>query len=568
MSSITPASFVDDGSSFSKRMPRKPHTAHISAWLNSTGSETTSAYTGSYIDDGADMLLPSKQASGFGPINPKFYKQRKRRDDESCGPWNEDIQKAVVGDITQSLEKMRGIGGIEVKKAYENSGERQDKERKKDTITIPLPPRWGTFIIKADDGRVIVVEEHGEFDSGPKAEKEESGNKWVKAPTTISLPLSTPYSSEQECDKRPHKGKKKHKNVPEPIKMLTTILESEYEEDGDQASVGEDLMSPTDFVMTGGAGGWPSRHTSPVRSLIELGHSSRHSARKSLTKEKLESPVRSLPGSWPSPLQSPTKSVISVSDRSTSTGNSVQSWGKQSSRHSRGCKEFHKYSRHDGDNVSMRTHSTYKPPAVEDAPDTSSENASALKAGAWDKSHKSNSGDWGGSKIGSKHGSSSKKGSEKSWKAANEETWETEQPDSENNHASSIVQNWVSDRIKTTSDASTHKSRSRQHRNHNGSRSKSHVSSEASWDGYEKPKTMSEVSVAGTESERSLTDSQTSSRHSRRSAASEHRSHRSSRHESEVNWGGSEQSWGQSQKANCDGWGGDRTDSESGRGWD
>jgi hypothetical protein len=51
---------------------------------------------------------------------------------------------------------------------------------------------------------------------------------------------------------------------------------------------------------------------------------------------------------------------------------------------------------------------------------------------------------------------------------------------------------------------------------------------------------MSEVSVAGTESERNWGGSQAS----RRTKGSEHRSHRSSRRGSQAGWGGSEQDWG------------------------
>jgi hypothetical protein len=515
------------------------------------------------------MLLPSEQIPGFGPINSKFYRQRKRRDDDGRGPWNEDIQKAVAGDITHSLERMRGIGGIEVKKAHERGGERREKEKKKDTVTIPVPPRWGTFVIKSDDGRVIVVDEDGEFDSGPRPGNEQGGSKWVKAPTTISLPPSlTSYASLEEDEDNGHKSKKKHKKQPEPLKSLTPIIESEYEEDGYQPSVSEDLMSPTDFFMTGGVSGWPSRDASPVRSHIKSTRSSMHSTSKSPMKKKSKSPVRSLPGSWPSPQQSPTKSIISVSSTSTSAGEVVQSWGKEGSRHSDGSRRSHRSSRHDADNVSVRTHSTYKPPAVEDAPDTSSEDASLLKAGAWGGGHKYSAGGWVGSKANIKHrSSSSKNGSEKSLKDTNQHTWNPAQPTSDHDHAPSIVQNWVGDRIKTVSETSTHKSRSRHHRSHSHSHSHSHTPSETSWDGYEKPKTMSEVSVVGTGSERSSTDSQTSSRHSRKSRTSGRRSHRDIRLGSEVNWGGSERSWGESQKAKCDGWGGDRTDSESGRGW-
>jgi hypothetical protein len=545
MSSITPASFVDDGSSFEKRIL---HPTHNRKWLNDAASDTTSAYSGSYIDDGADMLLPSRRAPGFGPINPKFYKQRKRNENENDA-WNNDIQKAVGGDIGRSLEKLRGIGGVEVKRHTETLD--KHGKRRKDTITIPLPRRWGTFIIKADDGRVIVVDEDGEFDSGPQVQQEP--RKWVKAPTTVSAPPS---------EKR-RESKTKHLG---PIKSLTPIPESEYEE-GCVLEGGEDLMSSTGFFMTGGASGWPERSASPIKS--------RQSSRRSNSLNPA-SPMRSLPGSWPSPLLSPSKGA-SVSGMSTS---SAEPWGGVKSRSS---KKSHRSSRHGDDNVSTKSYSTYKPATVEDAADTSSANGSLAKEGGWGSSQKSKGDEgnggpngsetgwgedkqasengWGGSKNSS---SSSIKSSHRSSRPADDtDIWSEQplprgilseqplpsgirpgQPLPSRHNVPSVAQNWIGDHVKTISEASTHKSRSHHHKHHSHSRSRdpsTHLSppSEVSWDGFEKPKTMSDVSVAGTGSERSSPESRQRSRRSNRT----------------DNWGGS-------QEASV----GERTDSESGLG--
>jgi hypothetical protein len=507
MSSITPPSFVDDGSSFEKRIPHGLHPAHISNWIHSSGSETTSAYTGSYIDDGADMVVPSRPAPGFGPINPKFYKQRKRHENEERGVWNDDIQKAVAGDIGRSLERMRGIGGVEVKRA--DRGERQVKDKKKDTVTIPLPPKWGTIVIKADDGRVIVVDEDGEFDSGPKVqEPEKPETKWIKAPSTIDLPPPPPPKRDRT--------KKKRKHILEPIKSLTPIPESEYE-DIHEPDASEDIMSPTGFFMTGGASGWPS----PVPSSIA---SPRKSSKRSSSLKK--SPAVSVPGSWPSPPNSPTK----YSDTSTS---SEQSWGEKSRRSGKS----HKSSRHEGDDVSTKTYSTYKPPVVEDALDSSSDRAPVFEDGGWGVGLKGSVDEWVGSQKGSADGwGGSQKGSVGGWggstKSSKHSATPTAIPDPIPTAAPTAIQNWVADRAKTVSEASSHKSRSRSHR--------SRAPSESSWDGFEVPKTMSEVSVAGTESERNWSGSQAS----RRTKGSEHRSHRSSRRGSQAGWGGNEQDWG------------------------
>jgi len=67
-------------------------------------------------------------------------------------------------------------------------------EKKKDTVTIPMPPQWGTFVIKAEDGRVIVVDKDGEFDSGPQKAVSEQQRPWVKAASTVepTSPTRTP----------------------------------------------------------------------------------------------------------------------------------------------------------------------------------------------------------------------------------------------------------------------------------------------------------------------------------------------------------------------------------------
>jgi hypothetical protein len=498
MSSITPTSFVDDGSSFEKRIL---HPSHNPKWLSTSASDTTSAYTGSYIDDGADLLLPSRRAPGFGPINPKFYKQRKRKENEN-GLWNDDIQKAVAGDIARSLEKMRGIGGVEVKRPTGDRIDEREKKRK-DTVTILLPRRWGTFVIKANDGRVIVVDEDGEFDSGPQLQQQSA--KWVKALTTISIPPSSP-----------RKDKKTGNRHLEPMKSLIPIPESEYE-DGYIPFEGEDTTSPTGFFMTGGANGWPSRSASSIKS--------RRSSRYSLLL-KPQSPVRSPPGSWPSPPQSP------VTDTS-----SAESWGKGRSHLS---EKSHRSSRSGDDDVSTKSYSTYKPATVEDGSDMS-EKASLVKEGGWRGSQKSKRDDWSSSHKGSEdRWGGSKKSSRQSWgsnkhSSIGADIW-PEQPPANTHPAPSVIQNWIGDRVKTISEASMHKSQSHGHKSRSHSRTSStyHApSSEATWDGYEKPKSMSEVSIAGSGSARSCKQTD---------------------------------DWKGSQEANVDGRGGERTDSQSGSG--
>lgn len=585
MSSITPPSFVDDGTSFQKRVPHRPHPAHIADWIDSTGSDTLT-YTGSFVDDGADMLHPINQAPGFGPIDPRFYKQRKRKDAKD-GVWNDDIQRAVAGDMQRSLARLRGIGNVEVKKPSDVI----DKGKKKDTVTVPVPPKWGTFVIKGDDGRVIVVGEDGEFDSGVKAKDgDEQLGKWVKAPTTVSV-VSKPAP---KLSRSKHgKSRSKKDLLQSPIKELTAIPESEYEDIHQPSVVGKDLGSPTGFFMTGGASGWPSRAATSVASPAKSKLVSRHSSTASPV--KLASSTHSPPGAWPSPLPSPTRSTI-VSERSSTKKASVNSWGE---RHSHRSDKSDKSWKKDVDTVSVRSHSTYKPVTVEDAADTSSsEILKPVHDVEWGGSHAGSAKSWAGSKKSSQRSNSSeKKASVSGWesspqgsvkssrhstKAPNSHAWTNLQPtNAEPFAAPASLQNWVGARLETVSSASdtstrrTRRQRSQSHRSHSHAPSEQQWSgseqyddrlSEVTWDGYEKTKTLSDVSVVGTGSERS---SRAPSQHSQRSHETHrsHKSHRSSTHGAPENWTGSEHSWAQSQKANVDGWGGEETDGDGEGGW-
>jgi hypothetical protein len=164
MSSITPQSFVDDGGSFTKRVPHGLDQRRVAKWISGGDSEV-SGYTGSYIDDGADMLLPQRPAPGFGKVNTKFYKQRKRKEEKDA-VWNNDVQKAISGDIQRNLAKLRDLSGVQVKRpGREHSGKERKKDQQdedvKDTVTIPMPPPWGTFVIKAGDGRPVSNQRDG-----------------------------------------------------------------------------------------------------------------------------------------------------------------------------------------------------------------------------------------------------------------------------------------------------------------------------------------------------------------------------------------------------------------------
>jgi hypothetical protein len=586
MSSITPQSFVDDGGSFTKRITRGLDQRHIAKWIASNGSDT-SAYTGSFVDDGADMHLPLGAAPGFGPIDTRFYKQRKRKESKHGAEtlWNDDVQKAISGDIQRNLDKIRGLGRLEVKKTNRDS--RQDeivgeqKQVKKDTVAVPMPPQWGTFVIKADDGRVIVVDKNGEFDSRPRKTGSEQPKHWVKAASTIepsspvrgSIPPSLPKhrtsrlsherSKESRKEKTERQKKDKHKKSRQSQHSLPTILtpipESEYE-DGYLPSGGDDIGSPTDFMMTGGASGWPSsRATSmaspvlsvsdgyeyigpkaPIKAISEgfrhvsprsRGHKDVVRELDSWTEEKKTSPVRSPPGGWPSPELSPAKETSkAVSEKFWDGGQCESTWKAGSPSHSYKSDKSHHTNRSgksrnqkkDSENASAKSHATYKAPTVEDAANNSSGEKEDYIVAGWGGNVKSSgTQDWGGNKKNGKKSfstphphtwASSKSPSEQSWskrpKAADNPSWTDVEPSTFRQHASNPT--------------SVH------------SGSPTRPSSDATWDGFEKKKLASEVGVVDIRSERGSLG-----HHSQGTLAS----HRSSRHAQTTGWEDSQTGW-------------------------
>ncbi|KAI4672269.1 uncharacterized protein J4E78_000769 [Alternaria triticimaculans] len=610
MSSITPQSFVDDGGSFTKRTPRGLDHGHVAKWVTSNSSDT-SAYTGSFIDDGADMHLPPGAAPGFGPIDTRFYNQRKRPQpkDGAGTMWNEDMQKAISGDIQRNLEKIRGLGGLEVKKSDRNQGTNETAggrgEKKKDTVTIPMPPQWGTFVIKAEDGRVIIVDKDGEFDSGPQKAVSEQQRPWVKAASTIepasparpSFPPSPPKhcnstrpSKEASGDSRKQKTKseKKDKNKKSrqshhsPPKALTPIPESDYE-DGYLPYDGEDIGSPTGFMMTGGASGWPSSKPtsvaspaisvsdgyeyiapgSPLKTISEgfryvtpasRGYKQVVPKSDSWVEEKRSSPVRSLPGGWPSPELSPVKENREAGpERSWDGGQFEGAWKAASPSHSHKSDRSHRMSRSgnartskkDFDNGSVKSHSTYRAPTVEDAPSDSSREKEDHIATGWGGSVKSDvSHDWDANKKNSEENDktagwasplnnphpytwgSTKSPSEKSWsnrpKAADNPAWTGIEPFT----SQSVVNSPTTSRVGGLT----------------------RPSSNTAWDGFEISKGTSDAGVVGTDSERgslgnqSRVSSQPPTHRSHRSHDTR-TSHRSNRHGKTTGWEDAQAGW-------------------------
>ena len=386
MSDVTPFSYIDDGVSFAHRLPPSTSFINISQWLNSTASDATSTYTGSYIDDGADLLLPT--GPGFGKIDPRFYKHKKRRGIEDAGLWNDSIARAISGDVQRSVAKMQGIADLEVKRPEKNKEEDRKRRQRRETVRVPAPIKWGTFIIKGDDGRIIVIDEKGEFDSGP-VKKADINNgvangekRWVKAASSVGVPSSTHQSvlpddstttstKDNESDSKPRlRGKSKPRasrlcDLALKTKSLSTIPESSYETDS-YVKISP-LASPTNFFMTGGLSGWPSRAPTPDPPSPIVPHSITWDTTSPLrgtqadVKSNLLSPVHSPLGRWPSPPSSPVKSNSSFSDLKHH-----EVWDKGSSRSSKGGKTKSRSSSSEKktkkvDDMSTKTYSTYRP---------------------------------------------------------------------------------------------------------------------------------------------------------------------------------------------------------------
>jgi len=599
MSSITPQSFVDDGGSFTKRIPRGLDQRYVARWIARSKSET-SAYTGSFIDDGADMQLPPGVAPGFGPIDTRFYKQKKRKEsrDGVETVWNDDVQKAISGDIQRNLEKIRGLGGLEVKRTdrdgYQDKKPRDQEKAKKDTVTVPMPPQWGTFVIKADDGRIIVVDKDGEFDSGPQKALSEQPKHWVKAASTVEsaslakglVPHSTPMhrmSSRQTKERSKQKQKQKsgteksmrnnksRRSHLSSSKTLTPISESEYEE-GYLHSDGEDMGSPTGFMMTGGASGWPSsRATSVAPTAVSVSDAYEYivpgSPVKAISKGFRYVRPRSqdykdivpASNSWIEKKVSP--DILSVkgdtkvlSEASWDGGQFESAWKVASPSHS--CKSHRSThtsnkspkSKNDSDSASGKSHTTYKASTVEDA-----SGEEDYIATGWGGSVKSTGTQgWGRDQNNNERSSSSKKEDrESAWtssantphphtwagvgsKSSSERSW-SKRPKATDNASWTGVESPTFQRI-ANSPTSVHFG------------SPTLPSGDTTWDGLERNKSTSEVGVVDTGSEHASLgrQSRVSSLQSARRSHGSHdtrRSHRSSKHVHTTGWEDGQAGW-------------------------
>ena len=319
-------------------------------------------------------------------------------------------------------------------------------------------------------------------------------------------------------------------------KPLPSIPESDYESD-DPVEISP-LASPTNFIMTGGLSGWPSRAASSRLPSPIVPHAiiwdtlSPPRGSNTYTRSKTSSPVCSPLGGWPS------TPLLHSRDGSEFIGLKRHKSSKLRSRYfSRQKNEEEEY-----DEIYTKTHLNYQPPDLVEVvydktppgevsySQTGWDVEKAVSMQEWDKNDNDNIKGWGGSH---------KDGSITSF-----------------NHISTISDlGWGNSAKSPVWDGSAIASKSHSSQAWDND-AQSHNDVNDDWDGFERLKTMSEVSVAGSGSERSWAGSQRSHR-SHRSVCTDRTqtSHRSNRH-GQTDWEASQS--GKEAHSN-DGWRGSNT---------
>ncbi|KAL5426213.1 hypothetical protein PMIN04_002109 [Paraphaeosphaeria minitans] len=370
LTSITPPSLVDDGVSLSRRMPRAGH-RDINSWLEGTRDSAAhrvlpltpaasdTLYTGSFVDDGADMVYPTMPViPGCGIVDRAFYSKGKPRKSKYDEEWTVEKEKALAGDMWRSLAKLRRVARVEVKDAGEADKREKRKRRKKHRIgaveddgrvRIPKPLKWGTFVIEGSDGRVVIVDKEAEYDSGRPGENKEAVIREVEYEEKIAKRKAKEAEKrdrehekelraraaaearerrkrEQEerareratSDKQQRKEKHMNRRRHQPSsRLLTPIPEADTPEENATG-----IASPTKFFMTGAKSERSSTTHLP----------------RMLSAEPL-SPTKSPPGAWPASQLSSIKSMSLVESAksptalstTTSITKSEDSWAEKPS---------------------------------------------------------------------------------------------------------------------------------------------------------------------------------------------------------------------------------------------
>lgn len=253
MSAMTPPSFLDDGVSITDRLPQGLDGQRIAKWVSRSSFSDTSFYTGSFFDDDEDMVV---RGGSISDRRPGYEKREGGRKQGGERGWNENTKRAVSGDVRRHVVKIRDLRGkVQVKKV---------KGVEKEKVVVPVPRQWGPFVIKDKDGRVVVVDGEGEFDSGPQdihdggkqqerrwvraASTVESASPFFVAASTVLPPLDHQmdgdwFTKQAEAAKREH-TKDEWNMIQDFARPLTPIPESE-DGNGSSATSGEFIRSST-----------------------------------------------------------------------------------------------------------------------------------------------------------------------------------------------------------------------------------------------------------------------------------------------------------------------------------
>jgi hypothetical protein len=185
MSDISPASYIDDGFDFDKRV-LEPSGINVAKWLHSLSindGASTVVKACSYFDDGADLLPRSDIGPGFGRPNSKYNEPPPPK--QQSKKYHPGVQRAVGGQISNVLASMRAVGEFTVKrpengdgtlKADKKENEKEENDKGENgppsgAVRIWIPPPPPNFVIHGEDGHVIVVDDTGEpIDSRPPPE--------------------------------------------------------------------------------------------------------------------------------------------------------------------------------------------------------------------------------------------------------------------------------------------------------------------------------------------------------------------------------------------------------------
>jgi hypothetical protein len=351
--STPPPSYIDDGPSFRYRQPPTDHPPPASVASTSTSTYISNS---SYVDPGP--TLP-----------PSFSTRRIRRED---APWNGEIARAVGGDMVRSLARLRNVASLHPRrskdaKAKEGDGdnieqlERERRDSKKGVVSVSVPGPWGVFVIKDEEGRVVVVDADGEYEGDGGADaaqvregwgsraarrRRDGGESWSNEGFDEELGMR--LSRHDEREEQPEWGTDKSRSSRRRHRAKTPSLLTETESSTDKDFKPSSPTSPTRFLMTGARGGWPSRTPSPSfaspivphpytwEGIIPSPPPSRPSS-KLKTALQLFSRNNSLPGSWPtrtpSSRDTTTTSTASTSSATYSKPRSPISFHKTTTSH-------------------------------------------------------------------------------------------------------------------------------------------------------------------------------------------------------------------------------------------